>query len=326
LGEHEHRLLLTLHHIICDGWSLGVLVRELAVIYDAMAAGVPSPLPALPLQYADVAAWQRQWRHEPALAAQLAYWLEHLHTPLPVLALPTDRPRGSTIPLHTARQPVALPELLVEALIHLSQQEGTTLFMTCLAAFLILLSSYTGQEDLCVATLVANRTHADTEGLIGLLVNTVLLRTSLHGALTCREVLQRVRATTLEAYAHQDVPFEEVLRALEAAHNLQCASLCQVMVVWQNAMLWPMQLSAHALSFETLEQGVMAPDVALTTFDLVLTLRERPQGLTGSCLYKTELFDASTIRRMLDDFQKMLSLLSVQVEQDLAAFHSLRSV
>ena len=173
LGEQEYRLLVTLHHIISDGWSLGVLMRELAIVYDAFTTGKPSPLPALPIQYADFSSWQRQWRRSPMLKAQLTYWQEQLRAPLPVLALPTDHPREAALYVRTARQSRALSSALYEALIHLSQQEGSTLFMTCMAAFKILLCGYTGQEDLCVATLVANRTRQETEGLIGLVVNTV---------------------------------------------------------------------------------------------------------------------------------------------------------
>ena len=159
LDEQEHYLLVTLHHIISDGWSLGVLVHELAVLYDAFAAGKPSPLPALPLQYADFASWQRQWQHDAVMEAQLAYWTEQLHDPLPVLELPTDRPRGTALSLRTARQPLDLPSGLVEAIKGLSHREGSTLFMTCLAAFKMLLFGYTGQEDVRLATLVANRTR-----------------------------------------------------------------------------------------------------------------------------------------------------------------------
>ena len=177
------------------------------------------------------------------MEAQLAYWTEQLRDPLPVLELPTDRPRGTAFHVRTARQPLELPSTLFEALKDRSQQEGSTLFMTCLAAFKMLLYGYTGQEDVCVATLVANRTRQETEGLIGLFVNTVILRTDLGGNPTCREVLQRVRATTLAAYAHQDLPFEELVRTLERERNLQRTSLCQVMVIWQNSMLQPQQLA-----------------------------------------------------------------------------------
>src|SRR5262249_23308929 len=168
LREQEHLLLVTLHHIICDGWSLGVLMHELAVLYDALAAGMPSPLPTLPIQYVDFAHWQRQWRHNAMLEAQLAYWQEQLRDPLPVLELPTDRARGTAIQVKTARQLVEPPSPLFKALKDGSRQEGSTLFMTCLAAFNMLLYVYTGQEDMRVAPLVANRTRRETEGVIGL--------------------------------------------------------------------------------------------------------------------------------------------------------------
>jgi non-ribosomal peptide synthetase component F len=295
---------VTLHHIISDGWSLGVLVHELAVLYDAFAAGKPSPLSALPLQYADFASWQRQWQHDAVMEAQLAYWKEQLHDPLPVVELPSG---------------------LVKAVKGLSHGEGSTLFMTCLAAFKMLLFGYTGQEDVRLATLVANRTCQETEGMIGLFVNTVILRTDLGGNPTCLEVLQRVRATTLAAYTHQDLPFEDLVRTLERERNIEPASLCQAMVIWLNAMVQPRHCAAHALSFLPMEQNVWAPDVALTTFDIILTLREKPQGLTGLCLYKADLFDAATISRMLDDFQYVLGCLSTQPGILLSTFHSLQS-
>jgi non-ribosomal peptide synthetase component F len=325
LGEQEHLLLVTLHHIICDGWSLSVLGHELVVLYDAFAAGKLSPLPALPIQYADLATWQRQWTHHMALQAQFAYWMEQLRDPLPVLQLPTGRPRGEGLSVRTARQPVVIPRSLCEALTGLCQQEGCTLFMVCLTAFKILLYGYTGQEDLCVATLVANRTRQELEGLIGLVVNTVILRTSLGGNPTCREVLQRVRATTLAAYAHQELPFEEIVRALENERGLQRTALCQVMVIWQNFMQRPLSDSAHTLHFEAVEQSAVTPDIELTTFDMILILRERPQGLTVTCVYKTDLFDAATISHMLDDFQYVFASVGAQLEQGLTTFRALQS-
>jgi non-ribosomal peptide synthetase component F len=190
-------------------------------------------------------------------------------------------------------------------------------------AFKVLLYGYTGQEDLCVATLVANRTRRETEGMIGLFANTVILRTDLGGNPTCREVLRRVRATTLAAFAHQDLPFEEVIRSLEHERNLQRTSLCQVMVIWQNTMQRPQQGYAQTLSFQTIEQSVVVPNGVLTTFDIILILRERSQGLSGTCLYKADLFDAATIRRMLDDFQYVLACFSAQPEKAAATFRAL---
>jgi non-ribosomal peptide synthetase component F len=275
------------------------------------------------MQYADFASWQRQWQHNAVLQAQLAYWAAQLHEPLPMLQLPTDRPRGTALHLHTARQHFDLPRALFEAVKHLSQQEGSTLFMTCVTACTLLLYGYTGQEDLCVATLVANRARRETEGIIGLFANTVILRTALDGNPTSREVLQRVRATTLAAYTHQDLPFEELLRTLERERHLQRPSLCQVMIIWQNSMQWPQQGSAQTVRFKAIEQSVVAPHVALTTFDIILILRERAQGLSGTCIYKTDLFDMATINRILDDFQYVLACLSTQPEQALVTFRSL---
>ena len=325
LSQRDYLLLVTLHHIVGDGWSLGILIQELAVLYDAFATGMPSPLPPLPIQYADFASWQRQWRHDAVMQAQLTYWKEQLHEPLPMLELAANHPRGIALPFHTARQPLELPSVLVDALKRMSHREGSTLFMTCVAAFKILLYGYTGQEDVCVATLVANRTRPETEGLIGLLVNMVILRTNLSSNPTSRQVLQRVRATTLAAYAHQDLPFEELVRTLEDERNLGRTSLCQVMVIWQNSIPRPLQYSAQTLSFHPIDQGAVVPDVPLTTFDITLTLREKPQGMTAVCLYNAEMFDVVTIHHMLDDFQHVLTCLSTQPEQVLESFCTLLS-
>ena len=325
LDVQEHLLLLTMHHIISDGWSLGVLTHELAVLYDAGTAGDLSPLPALPLQYADFAYWQQQWRHNAELETQLAYWQHQLRVPYPTLELPTDRPRtpDALSFLYSARQAVVLPKGLAEALKRWSYREGSTLFMTLLAAFNILLYSYTRQEDLCVGSLIANRHRRETEGLIGLFVNTVILRTDLSGNPTCREVLQRVRATTLAAYAHQDLPFEVLVRSFEHESHRQRVSLCQVMLILQDAMRQPPQPSASSLRFLHTDPGLVELETMPTTFDIVLMLREGPQGLSGSCLYKPHLFDAATIQRLLDDFQQVLERMSAVPEQPLSGFHAL---
>jgi acyl-CoA synthetase (AMP-forming)/AMP-acid ligase II/aryl carrier-like protein len=322
LGEQEHVLLLTMHHIISDAWSLGVFMRELAVLYTAFSAGSPSPLPELSIQYADFAYWQRQWRRSEAIAAQLAYWQEQLHAPLPILALPTDRPRGTALSFRTALQTLVLPEELSAALKTLSWQEGSTLFMTLLAAFKVLLHGYTGQEELCIGTLVANRNRQEVEGLIGLFVNTVLVRTNLGGNPTFREVLRRVRKTTLAAYAHQDLPFEDLVQTLEHEHHLQRRSLCQGMFILQNAMRQPAKLSDLTLSFIGADESVGELGLTVTAFDIVLTLWESPQGLAGSCIYKTTLFDAATINQMLEDYQRVLKHIIVQPEQSLSTFGS----
>jgi acyl carrier protein len=209
LAARERILIVTMSHIISDGWSVGLLVHELALLYHAFSRGSSSPLPALPVQYADFARWQQELRFTDAGAAQLDYWKQQLCHPLPVLELPSDRPRTATLSFRTARQALRLPRALSDALTRLGHREGSTLFMTLVAAFKILLYGYTGQEDLRLGTLLANRHRPEVEGLIGLFVNTVLLRTDLSGNPTLRQVLQRVRATTLAAHAHQHLPFEE---------------------------------------------------------------------------------------------------------------------
>jgi amino acid adenylation domain-containing protein len=318
LGEQDHLLLITLHHIICDGWSLGVLAHELAVLYDAFAAGAASPLPELPIQYADFAHWQRQWRHNAVMRAQLAYWEAQLRDPLPALKLPTDHPRGGALGVRTARHTMVFPKALFEALKRLSQREGSTLFMTLVAAFKMLLYGYTGEEDLRVATLMANRNRRETAALIGLLVNTVILRTNLSGDPTGREVLQRVRATTLAAYAHQDLPFEDLVRTLERERGIKRTSLSQVMVIFQNAMVRPLQHETQTLSFLEVDPSLLGVPVVATTFDVILTLRDTADELTASCVYKKDLFDDTTVTRLLADFQRVLERLTVQPEQPLS--------
>jgi amino acid adenylation domain-containing protein len=323
MDEQEHLLLVTMHHSIGDGWSFGVLAHELAVLYDAFSVNEPSPLPELRIQYADFAHWQRQWRNNVVMTAQLAYWQEQLRDPLSALELPTDHPRGAALSFRTARQTLGLPGQLSEALRGLSHRHGSTLFMTLVAAFKMLLYGYTGQEDLRVATLIANRNRRETEEVIGLFVNMVILRTDLRGDPTCGEVLQRVRATTLAAYAHQDLPFEDLVQTLERERGLKRSSLCQVMFILQNAMQRPLQRSARTLSFLETDLSIQMPLHVGTTFDVVLSLRERPQGLTVSAIYKQNLFDATTVARMLGDFQHVLECLIGELEQPLSTFRSL---
>lgn len=323
LGEQEHLLFVTMHHIISDGWSLGVLTHELAVLYDAFAAGDSSPLPALPIQYGDYAQWQREWQHSAARQVQLTYWQQQLRAPLPVLALPARRSQAGALSFHTARQALAIPEALSAALTQLSRREGSTLFMTLLAAFKVLLHSYTGQADLRVGTLVANRQRQETEGLIGLFTNIVILRTDLGGNPTFREVLQRVRATTLGAYAHPGLPSAELVQTFELAHAGERPALCQVMFILQNAMQRPLHLPARRLSFVEADEYMVEPEVTVTTCDITLVLRARSHGLAGSCIYKAALFDAATISQMLTDFQHVLTRITSQPEQLLSSFGSL---
>jgi len=318
LGEQEHILLLTMHHIISDGWSRSVLFHELAVLYEAFSQGQSSPLSELPMQYAQYAHWQHQWLHSEAGKAQLAYWMQQLHAPLPILALPMDRPRTAELSLRTDRQSFQLPRELTVALTRLSRQENTTVFMTLVAGFKMLLYSYTGQEDVRMGTLVANRQSQETEGLIGLFANLVILRTTLGGNPSLRQVLQRVRTTTLDAYAHQELPFEYLARALVHARQCERQSLFQVMFALQNARQHTLVLPA--LTIQVLE----TQPVEASACDLAVSLRESPQGLEGACVYQTALFDASTVTRLLEDYQQVLDCLIAQPELRLATLRARR--
>jgi amino acid adenylation domain-containing protein len=316
LDVQEHVLLLIMHHIISDGWSRDVLLHELSVLYNAFSQGHAPPLPELPIQYAGFVYWQRQWLHSAAGQAQLAYWTQQLHEPLPVLQLPTDRPRTGELSLRTARQVFQLPRELSVALSRLSRQEGTTVFMTLLAAFKTLLYGYTGAEDIRVGTMVANRSPQETEGLIGLLANVVILRTHLGGNPTLCQVLQRVRSTALEACAHQELPFEYLARELVRTRQLERPSLFQVMLIMQPASQHPLALSA--LSLTRLEMQPLGASVC----DLVVSVHASPQGLDGLCIYKTALFDATTITRLLSDFQQVLACLMAQPELPLSTWRA----
>jgi acyl-CoA synthetase (AMP-forming)/AMP-acid ligase II len=311
LGEQTHLLLIAMHGIIQDGWSLGVLVGELVTLYDAFAAGRPSPLPPLPIQFADFAHWQRHWWSYPDIAAQLSYWREQLREPLPVLKLAPDSRRRNTHDFKTAQRKVMLPAKLSEAAKEFSQREGVTLFMTLIAAFKTLLHRHTGEDDLRVATHLANRNRPGTEGLIGPLVNTVVLRTSLDGDPSSREVMRRVRATTLAAYANQDLPFEEVVSTLEHERGVEPAALAQVLIWLQNAALRPIMGAGQGLSFEEVDPAMLTHPATVTAFDIMLMLREGTQGLIGTCVYKPHLFAAETIDRMLAGLQQVLEHMVV---------------
>jgi aspartate racemase len=299
LVAEEHVLLVTLHHIVSDGWSQGVLVRELGALYEAFAGGRPVSLPELRIQYADYAQWQRQSLHGRLLEEQLTYWKAQLGGELPVLDLPTDRPRPSVQTFRGATQTFAVPGPVVDALKGLSQREGATLFMPLLAAFQTLLARYTGLEDILVGTPIANRNRVEVEGLIGFLANTLVLRTSLAGNPPFRELVQRVKQTALGAYGHQDLPFEKLVEALNPQRDLGRQPLFQVMFVWQNAPLAEMNLAGLSLQPVDLDIGV-------SLFDLTLYLEETPTGVRGVLEYNTDLFDAETMARLAGHYVTLL--------------------
>ncbi|HEY0606419.1 MAG TPA: amino acid adenylation domain-containing protein [Herpetosiphonaceae bacterium] len=311
-----HVLLLTMHHIISDGWSIGVLIGELAAHYSALLSHnaaleqtpVSPELPSLPVQYADYALWQRAWLRDELLAEQLAYWTQQFE-PLPtVLALPTDRPRPPIQTYHGAIREFQIGLPLLDSLKGLGHRQGATLFMTLLAAFKVLLQRWSGQADLVVGAPIAGRTHAELEPLIGFFVNTLALRTDLSGNPAFVELLRRVRDTTLGAYAHQDLPFELLLDALALERDLRHHPLFQVMFVLQNTPLPTLHLDDLLLEPVTFDPGI-------AKFDLTLNLSETATGLIGSFEYNTDLFDAATIARMAEQFQLLLASIVAAPEQ-----------
>ena len=243
LGEEDHGLLVTLHHIVTDGWSLGVFIRELSALYQAFSTGRPSPLAGLPIQYADFAAWQRGWLQGAVLEGQLGYWQEQLAGAPSLLELPTDRPRPAVQSSRGASAVFTLEAELTQGLKALSQRAGVTLFMTLLGAFMVLLARYSRQEDIVVGSPTANRTHSQTEGLIGFFVNTLVLRADLSGDPPFEELMGRVRRVALEAYAHQEVPFERVVEALQPERTLSHSPLFQVLFALQTAPVGELELA-----------------------------------------------------------------------------------
>jgi acyl-CoA synthetase (AMP-forming)/AMP-acid ligase II len=319
LAEREHLLLITMHQVIGDGWSLRVLGNELSVLYDAFSAGEASPLAPLSIQYADFAYWQRHWQLHPDIVAQLEYWRQQLRDPLPVIELATARSRRTIDGLRTARRGLVLPASLSDAAKHFSHREGGTLFMTLVAAFKTLLHCYLGQEDLRVATLVANRNRPGTAGFIGPLANTVILRTNLSGDPSPKEVMRRVRATTLAAFANQDLPFEVLAQTLERERALKPAKLAQIMIQLQSATLRPIASSGRTLTFEEANPNMPMPLMTATTFDVILMLHESAHGLTGSCVYKPHLFGAKAIDRLLRDFESVLEQMVTRPDRLISA-------
>jgi amino acid adenylation domain-containing protein len=312
LGNEEHIVLLTMHHIVSDGWSMGVLISELATLYDAFANNRPSPLPDLPIQYADFAVWQREWLQGDVLESQLAYWGKQLGKGSPILELPADRPRPAVQTFSGATETAVIPRSVVGALESLSRSEGATLFMTLLAAFNVLLYRYTGLDDVSVGTPIANRNRAEIEGLIGVFINTLVLRTDLSGLPTFRQVLQRVREVALGSYAHQDVPFEMLVEQLQPERDMSRSTFFQVMFILQNV---PQRLrEVSGLTFSQVEA-----ETGSSTHDLTLMVTECPDGLRADVEYNTDLFDATTIRRLLAHFEHLLEGIVADPDQRISA-------
>jgi surfactin family lipopeptide synthetase A len=299
LGAEESMLMLVIHHIVFDGRSVGVLFRELASLYEAFSTGQPSPLPELPIQYADFVSWQREMLQGDNFAEHLAYWKQQLAGSPTHLELPSDRPR---LPIPTSRgamYSLNLPKALIEALKELGRHEGVTLFTVLVAAFQTLLYRYTGQDDLLIGTVTAGRTRGETEALIGFFATTVVLRTDLSGNPTFRELLKRVRQVILAARAHQDLPFEYVVKELQPERQLGQNPLFQVMLALEPPL--PALPSGW-----TLTQTEMDVELGTSRFDLYLELDIGPEGLIGRLEYSIDLFDRTTIARMVGHWQTLL--------------------
>jgi amino acid adenylation domain-containing protein len=311
LDDKKYHLIVTLHHIIADGWSIGVLIKELAALYEAFSVGKLPPLSELPIQYRDFVNWQRKWIDCERIQTLLTYWKQKLQGELPVLNLPTDRPRPPVQTFKGAQAKLVFSPTLKKQLKNLSRQQGVTLFMTLLTAFKILLYRYTGQTDILVGSPIANRNRAEIESLIGFFVNVLVLRTDLSGELSFQDLLARVKSTALEAYVHQDLPFEKLVEELQPSRDLSYNPLFQVMFVLQNVPKPNLSLSDVSVSYEEGYNGT-------SKFDLTLFMEDFEQGLVATCEYNTDLFNADTITRMLGNFQTLLSSIVSNPEQDIS--------
>ena len=310
-SDREHTVLCKLHHIISDGWSRGILIREVASLYEAFGRGEPSPLPDLKVQYADFAAWQRQQLQGETLERELDFWKEQLSGAPQLLDLPTDRPRSQTQTYRGAEEPFLLSPELLQQLKALSQQRGTTMFMLLLAAFQTLLHRYTAQEDIVVGTTIANRDRLEIEPLIGFFVNMLALRADCSGNPLFSELLDQVRETTLKAYAHQGTPFEKLIQELQVKRNTGYSSLFQAVFTFQN------QPTLIDFTLSGLTQTTSPKELTTLEFDLLLDMHESSKGLHGGIQYNPDLFDRTTIVRMVNHFRNLLEAIATDPEQRL---------
>jgi len=311
LSADEHILVLAMHHIITDAWSMSVLFKEVGALYESFVAGRPSPLPNLPLQYGDFAQWQREALKE-EIDEQLAYWRQQLAGADPVLELPTDRSHPATRTAHGAMQKRVFSSALRDGLKAVGREANATLFMTLLAALQTLLWRYTHRDDLLIGSPTAGRDEVEFESLIGFFVNTLVLRTNVSGNPTFLELLGRVREVALEAYAHQKVPFEKIVETLQVQRNLSHTPLFQVMFILQNA---PRQ---H-LALKDLRLDELEFDSGTAKFDLTVEMAENDEGLSCIFEYSTDLFESATVTRMLGHFQSLLEGIVSNPRQRLSA-------
>ncbi|HEY2653114.1 MAG TPA: condensation domain-containing protein, partial [Solirubrobacteraceae bacterium] len=311
-GAQEHVFLVVMHHIISDGWSLGIFWRELIALYNAFYVGRASPLPELPIQYADFAVWQRERLQGEKLAELVGYWKRQL-AGLPVLQLPTDRPRPPVLSYRGAFQELTVPPALTGALRALSQREGVTLFMTLFATFAVLLQRYTGQDDIVVGSYVASRDQAEMEELIGFFINSLVLRADLSGDPSFRTLLGRIREMALDAYAHQELPFEKLVEELQPERDLSRNPLFQVSFQLFAAV------GERAAPSETTATPVLTVNRGAAIFDVAVNLWDGPDGLGGHLEYSTDLFDAATMVRLDGHFRTLLKSVVAEPDARLSA-------
>ncbi len=316
LEEQEHLLLLTTHHIVSDGWSIGVIYREIGALYNAFLKGEPSPLPELTVHYPDFAEWQQEWLQGEVLESQLAYWRKQLDGAPSLLELPTDFRRPAVQTFQGASQSILICKELSDSLQELSRREGSTLFMALLAAFQICLSRYSGQEDVVVGAPHFGRNMVETERLVGYFVNMLPLRISLRGDPSFKELLRQVRETALGAYAHPDLPFEQLRKDLQIEGSLGHNPLFQVMFALQNV---PME----TLELPNLKLHPFKLDLASAKMDLSLWVRERPNGLKAALAYNVDLFNQATASRILDHFHNLLKAIVENPDQRVSRLQGL---
>ncbi|MFM6112895.1 MAG: amino acid adenylation domain-containing protein, partial [Sphaerospermopsis kisseleviana] len=319
VNETEQILLVCMHHIVSDGWSMGVFFQELTQLYNAYCQNQPSPLSTLPIQYSDFAIWQREWLQGDVLQNQITYWEKQLKDAPTLLSLPTDRPRPAVQTFVGDHYKFALAPELSQKLTELSRQEGCTLFMTLLAAYDTLLYRYTGQSDILVGSPIANRDRAEIEGLIGFFVNTLVMRTNLEGNPSFSELLTRVREMSLGAYAHQHLPFEMLVEALQPERNLSHSPLFQVMFVLQNTPISTIELSGLSVNLLEVKSEI-------SKFDLTLAMEESASGLVGVWEYNSDLFDSRTIERMAGNFITLLESIVANPQESIAQLPILTEV
>ena len=319
LSETEHILLVCMHHIVSDGWSMGVFLQELTDLYNAYIQNQPSSLKPLPIQYGDYTLWQKQWLQGDILQSQLDYWQKQLAEAPALLSLPTDRPRPAVQSFAGSHLPFTLSWELSQKLTQLTQEQGVTLFMTLLTAFDVLLYRYTEQEDILIGTPIANRNCSELEGLIGFFVNTLVLRTDLSGNPSFNELLIRVREMAMDAYTHQDLPFEMLVEVLQPERDLSHAPLFQVDFLLQNEPLSQLELIG-------LTASPLLTESATAKFDLTLGMENTDKGLRGVWEYNTDLFERSTIERLAGNFVTLLEAIVANPQQQISQLPLLTEV